>query len=257
MCTLKDMNPADFYTGIVAECYAPLRSFAPTPDPYEAFVREVGAPALELGCGDGDPLLALRRRGLDVEGVDSSADMLERCRRRAAQEGIAVTVHRQRMETLSLPRRFRAVFLAGPTFNLLPDDDTAQAALRRIRSHLVDGGAALIPLHVPAPTPAGRIGQVRTVTAADGAELRFSVVSENRDETARTQTSVLRYERLHDGECSVVERPWLLHWFSRSGFERLAAEAGLITVSVSDADGNIVDDDASFSVFRLHAAPAS
>ena len=211
-------------------------------------------PALELGCGDGDPLLALRRRGLDVEGVDSSADMLERCRSRAAQEGIAVTVHQQRMETLSLPRRFRAVFLAGPTFNLLPDDGTAGAALRRIRSHLVDGGTALIPLHVPSPTPADQIGQVRTATAADGAELRFSLVSEERDESTRTQTALLRYERHLGDESTVVERPWLLHWYTRCEFEKLAAAAGLVPASVTDEDGNDVDGDATYSCFRLRAA---
>jgi SAM-dependent methyltransferase len=251
------MDPADFYTGIVAESYATLKSFSSDPELYAAFVREVGAPALELGCGDGDPLLALRRRGLDVEGVDSSADMLERCRRRAAQEGIAVTVHQQRMEALSLPRRYRAIFLAGPTFNLLPDDDTALAALRRIRGYLVDGGVALIPLHVPSLTPAEQIGHVRCATAADGAELRFSLVAEERDETMRTQTSVLRYERHRGDESTVVERPWLLHWYSRSGFERLAAAAGLSAVSVTDADGNVVADDASYLSFWLQVDPAS
>ncbi|MDI5969813.1 class I SAM-dependent methyltransferase [Streptomyces sp. SL13] len=249
------MEPAEFYTGLVAASYAPLKSFSPDPGSYAAFVREVGTPALELGCGDGDPLLALRRCGLDVEGVDSSADMLERCRDRAAREGVAVTVHHQRMEALSLPRRFRAVFLAGPTFNLLPDDATAEAALRRVRGHLADDGAALIPLHVPAPTPADRIGQVRTATAADGAELRFSVVSEERDEAARTQTAVLRYERRRAGRSTVVERPWLLHWYTRAAFEELAAAAGLLTVSVTGADGDAVDADATYFSFRLRAAP--
>lgn len=86
------------------------------------------SPALELGCGDGDPLLDLRRRGLDVEGVDSSADMLQRCRRRARKQGVDVVVYHQRMEALDLPRRYRAIFLAGPTFNLLPDDSIALAA---------------------------------------------------------------------------------------------------------------------------------
>lgn len=250
------MDPADFYTGIVAESYAPLKSHTPEPEFYADFVREAGTPALELGCGDGDPLIALRRRGLDIEGVDSSTDMLERCRRRAAQEGIAVTVHHQRMEALSLPRRFRAVFLAGPTFNLLPDDDTAVAALRRIRGHLTDGGTALIPLHIPSPAPADQIGHVRTATAADGAELRFSLVSEERNETMRTQTSLLRYERHGDGERTVVERPWLLHWYTRSAFEKLAAAAGLVTVSVTDVDGNAVDDGSTYMTFRLQAAPA-
>jgi SAM-dependent methyltransferase len=248
------MDPADFYTGVIAEAYAPLKSFSQDPEPYAAFVRETGGPALELGCGDGDPLLALRRYGLDVEGVDSSADMLARCRRRADEEGIAVTLHHQRMEALDLPRRFRAIFLAGPTFNLLPDDVTAEAALRGIRGHLADGGSALIPLHIPARTSADQIGQVRTATADDGAELRFSLVSEERDEDTRTQRALLRYERRGVDGNTVVERPWLLHWYTRAGFQKLAAAAGLITVSVSGADGDSAREDATSVSFRLEAA---
>ncbi|MGK5551439.1 class I SAM-dependent methyltransferase [Actinomadura kijaniata] len=219
------MDPADFYTGIVAELYGPLKSFSEDPEPYAAFVERVGGPALELGCGDGDPLLELRRRGLEVEGVDSSADMLERLGRRAREQGITVTVFRQRMEALDLPRRYRAIFLAGPTFTLLPDDATALACLRDIRAHLTDDGAALVPLFVPSPTPAEQIGRVRTATAPDGAELRVSVVAEERDEAARTQTRLLRYERRHGADSSVVERPWILHWYTRSGFQALAAAA--------------------------------
>ncbi|MGW6496091.1 class I SAM-dependent methyltransferase [Nonomuraea angiospora] len=242
------MHPADFYTGIVAELYGPLKSVAQDPEPYAAFVQEAGSPALELGCGDGDPLLDLRRRGLDVEGVDSSADMLQRCRRRAREQGVDVVVYHQRMEALDLPRRYRAIFLAGPTFNLLPDDSIALAALHRIRDHLAVGGTALVPLFVPSPTPAERIGRVRTATADDGAELRVSVVSEERSDSARTQTTVLRYERYRDGESTIVDRPWVLHWYTRSGFESLAAAAGLIAVSVLETSG------ASDLQFQLQAA---
>jgi hypothetical protein len=67
--------------------------------------------------------LTLRERGLDVEGVDSSSDMLARCRAAAAERGLTVTVHCQAMQDLHLDRRFRSIFLAGPTFNLLPDDN--------------------------------------------------------------------------------------------------------------------------------------
>src|SRR4051794_24900290 len=70
---------SQFYTGIVAEIYAPLRSRVPDPEPYARFIAASGEPALELGCGTGDPLLDLRARGLDVEGLDASADMLARC----------------------------------------------------------------------------------------------------------------------------------------------------------------------------------
>ncbi|WP_327700458.1 class I SAM-dependent methyltransferase [Streptomyces sp. NBC_00459] len=248
------MDPADFYTGIVADLYGPLKSFSQDPEPYAAFIQHAGLPALELGCGDGDPLLELRRRGLDVEGVDSSADMLERLRRRADEQGIRATVFHQRMEALDLPRSYRAIFLAGPTFTLLPDDDAALAALRGIRAHLAEGGTVLVPLFTPAPTPVEQLGLVRTAVAPDGAELRFSVVAEERDELARTQTTLLRYERHHGSDSSVVERPWILHWYTRDQFEKLATTAGLTVTAVTDPDGRPAPASATDLLhFRLQA----
>ncbi|WP_327188197.1 class I SAM-dependent methyltransferase [Streptomyces sp. NBC_01334] len=231
------MDPADFYTGIVAEIYGPLKSFSQDPEPCAAFIQQTGMPALELGCGDGDPLLELRRRGLDVDGVDSSADMLERLRRRADEQDIRATVFHQRMEALNLPRRYRAIFLAGPTFTLLPDDATALAALRGIRAQLAEGGTALVPLFTPAPTPAEQIGRVRTAATPDGVELRVSVVAEQRDETARTQTTLLRYERHRGSDSTIEERPWIMHWYTPEQFEKLATTAGLTVTAVTDADG--------------------
>src|SRR4051794_30119765 len=118
------MEPSLFYTGLVAELYAPLRSTTSDAAPYAHFIAACGEPALELGCGDGDPLLELRAEGLDVEGLDASSDMLERCRTRAADRGLDVVLHQQPMETMDLPGRYRSIFLAGATFNLLVDDDT-------------------------------------------------------------------------------------------------------------------------------------
>ncbi|MFC4466853.1 class I SAM-dependent methyltransferase [Streptomyces xiangluensis] len=248
------MDPADFYTGIVAEIYGPLKSFSQDPEPYAAFIQQTGMPALELGCGDGDPLLELRRRGLDVDGVDSSADMLERFRRRADEQDIRATVFHQRMEALNLPRRYRAIFLAGPTFTLLPDDATALAALRGIRAHLAEGGTALVPLFTPAPTPTEQIGRVRTAATPDGAELRVSVVAEQRDETARTQTTLLRYERHHGSDSTIEERPWIMHWYTRDQFDKLATTVGLAVTAVTDSYGKPAPADGTGLLhFRLQA----
>ena len=228
------MDPAAFYTGIVADLYAPLKSASRDSAPYVRLVRQNGEPALELGCGDGEPLLDLRRHGLDVEGVDSSADMLDRCRRAADGEGLSVVLHHQKMEELDLPRRYRTIFLAGPTFNLLPDDDAALGALRGIRAHLLPDGVAVVPLFVPAPTPADQLGRVRETPGADGSVLRFSILSEKRDESAHVQRAVLRYERHRGDEREIVDRTWVLHWYAPERFRELAAAAGL-TCSTADS----------------------
>ncbi len=212
------MSASQFYTGLVAELYGPLRSEVPDPAPYIRFVERHGEPALELGCGDGDPILALREHGIDVDGVDSSADMLARCRATAAERGIEVTVYEQAIERLDLRRRYRAVYLAGPTFNLLPDDETALAALTRIRMHLAQGGVALVPLFIPDPTPDEQFGVTREHVTDDGRVQRVSAVSETRDDERRLQTTVLRYESTRDGSTEVLERPWQLHWHTQDGF---------------------------------------
>jgi SAM-dependent methyltransferase len=245
------VEPSLFYTGLVADLYAPLRSQAPDPEPYAQFIGRSGQPALELGCGDGDPLLDLRSRGLDVDGLDSSADMLDRCRRAALDRSIDVVLHHQPMQSMDLPRRYRSIYLAGPTFNLLADDAEAVETLTRIGVHLEASGSALVPLFIPAPTPERWFGKPRESIAADGATLRFSAISEIRDEAARTQTTMCRYERISADESSVLDRPWLLHWYTQGGFRDLVAAAGLSVTAVLDNGGLPATPDAQDFVFLL------
>lgn len=251
---VRDQVAADFYTGIVVDVYRPLRGSVPDAAVYSRFIRKWGEPALELGCGDGDPLLPLRSEGLDVEGLDSSADMLNRLRERAAADGVDATVHLSTIEEMELGRTFRSVFLAGPTFNLLPDDATASRALARIRDHLDPQGAALIPLFVPDPVTASAIGVVREHVEPGGRILRVTATASERDEAARRQVTTLRYEVVDGGDSSVLERPWVLHWYTPDGFRQLAEGAGLLVESIRGPgapEDNAVDSEPKAFTFVL------
>jgi SAM-dependent methyltransferase len=240
---MEPIDPALFYTGVAAQAYGLLRGTgAPDPLPYARFIERSGQPALELGCGDGDPLLALRTLGLDVDGVDSSPDMVDRLHAAAADREIDVSVQVQRMEALDLPRRYRSVFLAGPTFNLLPDDDTARQALAGIRRHLVADGTAMIPLFEPRATPVEHFGRRRTRIASDGTEMSVTAVSQTRDEPTRCQTTVLRYEVVTPTGTVSEDRPWTVHWYAQAGIRAMAADAGLTVARVLSAAGGAADD---------------
>lgn len=238
MTPVDTSDPADFYTGIVADVYGPLRGAVPDARSCAAFIEIWGEPALELGCGDGDPLLTLRAEEFDVEGLDSSADMLARLRGTASRRGLDVTVHHSRIEQMDLQRTYRSIFLAGPTFNLIADDSTALLALERIRAHLDPGGAALIPLFIPEPVPDHQLGTVREHIDEQGRILRVVAVSTDHDDAARRQVTTLRYEVVDSGVSRVLERPWVLHWHTQAGFADLAAEANLRVVAVLAADGS-------------------
>ncbi|NNG40221.1 class I SAM-dependent methyltransferase [Flexivirga sp. ID2601S] len=232
---MNDVPAHAFYTGLVAELYSTLRSTSFPADRYARLIRRYGEPALELGCGDGDPLLALRELGLDLDGIDSSTDMIDRLRTRAAEAGIAVNAWVSTMQDLAPARAYRTVFLAGPTFNLLPDDQSMAATLRSIRGALAPGGTAVIPLFVPEAYDDADLG-VR-VESADGA-MAWQVVSATRDEAARTQILRLRYERQTGAKTEMVERDWLMHWVTPRRFADLAEAASLVVDALPDEFGS-------------------
>lgn len=230
---LRDMDPADFYSGIVVDAYAKLKSSTFVAAPYIDFVRTHGEPGLEVGCGDGQPLLDLCEAGLDVEGVDSSMDMVVRARENAAERGIRTGIYCQRVEGLRLPRRFASIYFAGPTFNLLADDTTAARALRAIREHLTDDGAALIPLWVPNPTPENEFGVARTADDS-GVQLRYTPLTETYDEDQRTRTTSSRYERVTPEGTETADREWIIHWHTPGSFRELCHDAYLEVVRIVD-----------------------
>jgi SAM-dependent methyltransferase len=233
------VHPADFYTGIVPTVYAALRGTHFGTDRYRDFINEVGSPALELGCGDDGPFFDLADAGFDITGVDASIDMVRRGRERLAAQGLAHPIFHQRMEDLDLGRRFAAIYLAGPTFNLLADDETALQALKAIARHLLPGGAVLVPLWVPSPTPPAQFGAVQ-IAEADGAEVRYIVESEIFTRSTHTRTTSVRYELGTGPEAVVEHRNWIIHWYDNDGFQRLVENAGF-QVSFVPVDSSEVE----------------
>lgn len=244
-CKGAAVEPADFYSGLVVDAYAKLKASTFDPEPYRDFVRAHGEPALEIGCGDGEPLLDLCSAGLEVDGVDSSLDMVERCRESAAGRGIATHVFHQRAEALRLDRRYASIYFAGPTFNLLADDATASRALRAIREHLTGEGAALIPLWAPDPTPDNELGVTRATDDESGVELRYTPLSETYDRERRTRITKSRYERVTAEQAAVADREWIIHWHTPNSMRRLCEDAGLQVGTMLDDDTNEPADDNS------------
>lgn len=251
-----DVAPAQFYTGLVAEIYRHLRSEPPDAAVYERFVRRNGEPALELGCGDGDPLLDLVTAGLEVEGLDSSADMLARCRTRAAARGLEVVLHHGRFETMALGRTFRSIYVAGATLNLLPDDQALQAALHAVARHLEPRGAALVTFWIPDAVVEEEAPATRQVARPDGSTMRFTVLHRDRDDATRTDASRVRYELERDGVVEAVERTWRIHWVTVEQATAMVHTAGLRVHRAVSSDGGALRDDAAEFTFVLVPAPS-
>lgn len=249
---------SQFYTGLVADLYEPLLGEVARADDYVPFLDRCGQPALELACGSGLPLVELVLRGYDVDGLDASEEMLARCRARAAAKGVAVTLHRAEMQSFSLPRRYRAIFLAGASFTLLTTDDDAARALGCIHRHLLPGGAVLIPLENEDPEAVRRtLGRGREVTTDTGERLRVEAIALDVGADGRTLHRRLRYERIPPiGEPESVERTWTRRSWSQEQFRELLDAAGFRGVAFLAPGGGRAQPDASIFVALARRDPA-
>jgi SAM-dependent methyltransferase len=163
-------------------------------------IRRFGEPALDVGCGTGRLLLDYLRLGIDIEGVDSSPEMLALCREKAANLGLSPTLHLQEMQDLDLPRRFRTICVPSSSFQLVLDPDHARRAMERFAAHLEPGGRLVMPF-IALGRPGAPLEETWTreaVRPEDGALIRRTAWARYDPATGLEETRD-RYEVVVDG----------------------------------------------------------
>lgn len=111
--------------------------------------REACGPVLDVPCGTGRVLLPLLQDGIDIEGVDLSATMLDRLKQKAAALGLQPRVHQASMTDFQLDRPFALIVCPCNSFahNLTTEDQLD--SLRHFREHLLPGGLLVIDSFFP------------------------------------------------------------------------------------------------------------
>lgn len=244
-------DPSQFYTDLVSELYSPLAGEHASAGQYKDFIEASGEPVLEPFCGNGMPMLELLEAGVDIDGLDASADMLNQLKEEAAAKGLEARVYHQMIQQMDLPRQYRTIFIAGASMILLTSDEQAREALKRMYDHLEPGGRILIPLETQAEKPMRRhIGKFSEQTQDDGTLLRCGSVSVQFNAENRSAINTLRYERISPhGETEVLERDWHLRWWSQKMFRGMMEEAGFEKIRCVDTEGKPVESDARIFVF--------
>jgi SAM-dependent methyltransferase len=129
-------RPQTWHYGLIAKWWSEFNvDFRPHEIPYfQRHIERNGQPALDVACGTGRLLLPYLRAGLDVDGCDVSADMIELCREKATREGLSPTLFVQPMHELDPPRRYKAIFICG-AFGLGSTREQDFEALRRFHEY--------------------------------------------------------------------------------------------------------------------------
>lgn len=116
---------------------------------YRQLALEADGPVLDLPCGTGRVLLPLLQEGIDIEGVDLSAEMLAGLRQKAEALGLQPQVHHASFTELRLERQFALIISPCNSFvhNLTAEDQIQ--SLRLCREHLLPGGLLVIDTFFP------------------------------------------------------------------------------------------------------------
>lgn len=111
---------------------------------YVAEARASGGPVLELGCGTGRVLLPTARAGIEITGLDASANMLARCRAKLEAEPPEVRARASLVKGdlagFELGRQFQLITAPFRPFQHLFTVEDQLGCLRAARKHLAPRG---------------------------------------------------------------------------------------------------------------------
>jgi SAM-dependent methyltransferase len=136
----------------IAELYDPWsRSVTEDVDFYVAEARKAGGTVVELGVGTGRIAVPVAAAGVPVIGVDSSAGMLEVCRRRAEAAGVERLLDLRLGDLRDPPvvEQVRLVICPFRALLHLETDAERRRALEAVRGLLAPGGRFVFDVFAP------------------------------------------------------------------------------------------------------------
>lgn len=106
-----------------------------------------GGRALELGIGTGTVALPLAARGVGVEGIDASAEMVAALRAKPGGEALPVTMGD--FADVNVEGEFSLVYVVYNTLFALQTQEEQVRCFRNVAARLAPGGAFLVEAFVP------------------------------------------------------------------------------------------------------------
>lgn len=198
---------------------------------YTGLLADVGGPILEPAAGTGRILIPLLQAGHEVEGLDSSPQMLARCRQHCHDRGLDPPLHEADMTIYVRLAAYEAVIIPAGSIALLDGRTATLQALACFQDSLVPSGRLLVD--VPVPRPAADHEKVR-YWRRDPYLWTLQTIHTEHDPAANQTTRFLRYDKWQDGTLRTTELQAfrLQHWSSQE-FEQLLAEAGFTGIRVT------------------------
>jgi SAM-dependent methyltransferase len=203
----------------------------PPPDAfdfYERYAQNADGLIVEPMCGSGRFLLPLLAQGLDIEGSDTSPEMLGACRKRAGALGLSPRLAEHSLEQLRPSAPAALIFIPSGSFGLLLEQNSVQRSVRAVHTALQTAGTFLVEVELQqtcSPQSSGGWGG-RWVERADGSKLILSWLEQYSGQP-NVALSLHRYELVQNGQLQAVEfEEFRVRSYTCAEFRQLLEEAG-------------------------------
>jgi len=137
-----------WHFGLVAELWASFIPETPELEFLKEKIAQYGEPVLDVGCGVGRLLIALLQKGVDIDGVDISTDMLSACQEKLRRENLSTRLYEQPMSALQLPRPYKTIYICD-SFGLAGSRQLDELTLESVYRQLLPGGVLILNKEAP------------------------------------------------------------------------------------------------------------
>lgn len=190
-------------------------------------------PILEPGIGTGRILIPLLKKGLNVEGFDSSKDMLNICMNNCKKIGLNAKLFEAKMESFSQDTKYDAIIVPTGTFLLLHKREDSIKALKNFYKHLSNGGRLIVDISLQTDISIDTVS-TKTLECSNGDIITLENKIVEVDYINQYTISHGRYEKWREGVLIQTELEYFpLRWYGVEEFKLILESIGFKNIVIS------------------------
>ncbi|MGE8205472.1 class I SAM-dependent methyltransferase [Heyndrickxia sp. NPDC080065] len=211
------------------------QSFSGDIEFYQEKLKNCKGPILEAMVGSGRVIIPLLEAGLNVDGVDYSAEMLASCHQHCEERGLTPNLFQSDLKELSLPNKYEAIIIPAGSFLLIENRDESIEVLKRLYEHLEIGGRLILDIFLPDKNfNVATDCEISTFTFPNDDIITMESKLVEADLFNQYKVSYLKYEKWRKGKIIQSElQRFALRWYGVEEFKLVLQSIGFSEVVVT------------------------
>ncbi|MFX0547809.1 class I SAM-dependent methyltransferase [Hathewaya histolytica] len=200
---------------------------------YMSRLESCKGPILEPGTGTGRILIPLLEKGLNVEGFDSSKDMLNICKNNCKERNLNPKLFEAKMESFSQDTKYDAIIVPTGTFLLLDKRENSIKAFQNFYKNLTNGGRLIVDIFLQTDISIGTVS-TKTWECSNGDIITLENKVVEVDYINQYTISHGRYEKWREGVLLQTELEYFpLRWYGVEEFKLILESIGFKNIVIS------------------------